>query len=150
MALEQVCADLEAEGYAVQSFIIPACARNATHRRDRVWIVANANSARSTQCVTTTGTHDLEAQRARQHMSDVEETRSSREVKPGIYRTHDGFSTGVDRSMTDPFSVSPSVPDPGKGYTSRVKALGNAIVPHVVYEIFKAIEAIGVANNADT
>lgn len=41
MALEQVCVDLEAEGYDVQPLIIPACAVNAPHRRDRVWILAN-------------------------------------------------------------------------------------------------------------
>lgn len=42
MVLEQVCTDLEAEGYKVQPFIIPAVAVNAPHRRDRVWIVAHA------------------------------------------------------------------------------------------------------------
>jgi DNA (cytosine-5)-methyltransferase 1 len=42
VVLEEVCADLEAEGYAVQPFILPACAVGAPHRRDRVWIVANA------------------------------------------------------------------------------------------------------------
>lgn len=41
LVLEQVCLDLEAEGYEVQAFIIPAVAVNAPHRRDRVWIVAN-------------------------------------------------------------------------------------------------------------
>jgi DNA (cytosine-5)-methyltransferase 1 len=46
MVLEEVCAELEAEGYAVQPFIIPACAVGAPHRRDRVWIVANANGLR--------------------------------------------------------------------------------------------------------
>lgn len=40
MVFEQVCLDLEAEGYEVQPFIIPACAKNAPHRRDRVWFVA--------------------------------------------------------------------------------------------------------------
>lgn len=40
MALDQVHSDLESIGYAVQSFIIPACAVDAPHRRDRVWIVA--------------------------------------------------------------------------------------------------------------
>ncbi len=44
VVLEQVHADLESEGYEVQAFIIPACALNAPHRRDRVWIVAHANS----------------------------------------------------------------------------------------------------------
>jgi DNA (cytosine-5)-methyltransferase 1 len=34
-----VCADLEAEGYEVEPIIIPACAVDAPHRRDRVWII---------------------------------------------------------------------------------------------------------------
>src|SRR5210317_1274476 len=40
MALDDVCLDLEAEGYEVQSFVIPACAVEAHHKRDRCWIVA--------------------------------------------------------------------------------------------------------------
>ena len=40
MALDQVYSDLENEGYAVQAFIIPACAVDAPHRRDRCAIVA--------------------------------------------------------------------------------------------------------------
>jgi len=40
LVFETCCSDLEALGYSVQSFIIPACAVNAPHRRDRVWIVA--------------------------------------------------------------------------------------------------------------
>ena len=39
MALDQVYADLENEGYAVQAFIIPACAVDAPHRRDRCAII---------------------------------------------------------------------------------------------------------------
>ena len=34
LVFEQVCFDLENEGYEVQPFIIPACAKNAPHRRD--------------------------------------------------------------------------------------------------------------------
>lgn len=41
LVLETVCADLEASGYEVQPFIIPAVAVGAPHRRDRVWIIAN-------------------------------------------------------------------------------------------------------------
>lgn len=47
MVLEQVCTDLESEGYEVQPFIIPACAVNAPHRRDRVWIIANCANSRA-------------------------------------------------------------------------------------------------------
>lgn len=38
--LRETVETLEAIGYKVQPFIIPACAVNAPHRRDRVWIVA--------------------------------------------------------------------------------------------------------------
>lgn len=44
MALDQVYADLENAGYTVQAFIIPACAVDAPHRRDRCAIVAHADS----------------------------------------------------------------------------------------------------------
>lgn len=40
MELEQVCLDLEGEGYEVRPVVIPACAVGAPHRRDRVWIIA--------------------------------------------------------------------------------------------------------------
>ena len=39
VALDDVCLDLEAQGYATQSFIIPACSVEAPHRRDRIWIL---------------------------------------------------------------------------------------------------------------
>jgi DNA (cytosine-5)-methyltransferase 1 len=39
-----IITDLEQIGYSVQPFVIPACAVNAPHRRDRVWIVANRES----------------------------------------------------------------------------------------------------------
>lgn len=38
--LDEICEGLEREGYAVQPFVVPACAVGAPHRRDRVWIVA--------------------------------------------------------------------------------------------------------------
>jgi len=40
LVFDEVCADLEGEGYEVIPFLIPACAVNAPHRRDRVWFVA--------------------------------------------------------------------------------------------------------------
>lgn len=41
LALDTVLSDLEGAGYSYETLIIPACAVNAWHRRDRVWIVAN-------------------------------------------------------------------------------------------------------------
>lgn len=48
LVFEQVCADLENEGYEVQPYLIPACAVDAPHRRDRVWFVAHRRDAEDT------------------------------------------------------------------------------------------------------
>jgi len=46
MVFDEVQADLEACGYEVLPFVLPACAVNAPHRRDRVWFIAqNPNSS---------------------------------------------------------------------------------------------------------
>jgi DNA (cytosine-5)-methyltransferase 1 len=44
LVFDEVQADLEAQGYEVQPYILPACAKNAPHRRDRVWFVAYKNT----------------------------------------------------------------------------------------------------------
>ncbi len=44
MALDTVLSDLESIGYTCQAFVIPACAVDAPHRRDRVAIVGYTNS----------------------------------------------------------------------------------------------------------
>jgi len=43
MGLDEVLVDLETQAYTCWPLIIPACAVNAPHRRDRVWVVANAS-----------------------------------------------------------------------------------------------------------
>lgn len=40
--LESICSDLERIGYSVQTFIVPAAACGAWHRRDRVWILGHS------------------------------------------------------------------------------------------------------------
>jgi len=40
VVFDQVQTDLEIEGYEVTPFLLPACAVNAPHRRDRIWFVA--------------------------------------------------------------------------------------------------------------
>jgi DNA (cytosine-5)-methyltransferase 1 len=40
--LDRVFTDMERIGYACESAVVPACAVNAPHRRDRVWFVADA------------------------------------------------------------------------------------------------------------
>ena len=41
MAFESLCVDLESTGYEVQTFCLPACAVDAPHRRERLWIVGS-------------------------------------------------------------------------------------------------------------
>ena len=40
LVFEQVCTDLEREGYKVQPFVIPAAGKDSFQERKRVWIVA--------------------------------------------------------------------------------------------------------------
>jgi DNA (cytosine-5)-methyltransferase 1 len=49
MVFDEVQADLENEGYEVTPFLLPACAVNAPHRRDRVWFVGHSASNRWTR-----------------------------------------------------------------------------------------------------
>jgi DNA (cytosine-5)-methyltransferase 1 len=42
LVFHEVQADLEAAGYEVQPYLLPAAAVNAPHRRDRIWFIAHA------------------------------------------------------------------------------------------------------------
>ena len=123
MALEQVCVDLEAEGYAVWPLVIPACAVNANHRRDRVWIVAYSAGNRQQGDVWETGTqepHDgaLEAL-GTQHWNRGPFAHWEKLMgEPGFCVLDDGVSSTVD--------IRP-----------RLHAYGNAIVPQVAYPLLR-------------
>ena len=69
LVFEQVCLDLEAQGYEVQPFVIPAAAKNAPHRRDRVWFVAIKNSMLS-RCL------HRESKQERAEVGEQRDTRS--------------------------------------------------------------------------
>lgn len=164
MVLEQVCVDLESEGYEVQPFIIPACAVNAPHRRDRVWIIANCANSRvkglqkqeiSPDDPTNTSSERLrgrslrgcqdrewqmdEDERQRAEVRGQNQGRSRRdwnqdwrEVATSTCnaRMDDGLPREVD-------GISYSF---AKWRNESIKAYGNAIVPQVAMEIFRAIK----------
>ena len=44
LVFNEVQAELEAAGYEVFPFLLPACGVDAPHRRERIWFVAHANS----------------------------------------------------------------------------------------------------------
>ena len=43
LVFDEIHFDLENLGYEIQSFVLPACSKDAPHRRDRIWIVAHTN-----------------------------------------------------------------------------------------------------------
>jgi DNA (cytosine-5)-methyltransferase 1 len=54
LVFDEVQTDLETQGYEVTPFLLPACAVNAPHRRDRIWFIAynasNTNSNGFNEC----------------------------------------------------------------------------------------------------
>jgi len=183
MGLDDCISDLEGLQYEVQAFVIPACAVNAPHRRDRVWIVANLfsdseGSAYRRDCRGSNGNRENQniiercemgsnPRNCRQDVADAEGrtigTRlcESRQTEIGGGRSGDGGGKdavcksisrgccgeswrGAREESADGcwWSTEPDVGRVAHGISSRVdrlKSLGNAIVPQVAFQIFKAI-----------
>ena len=117
MELDQVLADMEDSNYHTESFIIPACAVNAPHRRDRVWIVANSIGKRL--------------------QGDVGQRKARKTKKKGKPKGH-----FAKRSW---WSLEPSVDRVADGIPRRVdrlKSLGNAVVPQIPWEFYEIIKQI--------
>ena len=149
--LQRICSDLESHGYAVQPVLVPACAVGAPHRRDRVFIVARRVIADTdSEGLERHGGQELQGhqggQTASEHAtSGLEDDGISGclrwmwseagdwlPTQSPIHRGNDGLPFDVDR-LTLSF---------GKWRTEALKAYGNAIVPQVMYEIFRAIEQV--------
>ena len=122
MALDDVCLDLEAEGYEVQSFVIPACAVEAHHKRDRCWIVAYANELRLEE-------HGhRESENARQGSESLADTHPSRELQPqGSEQEVRRWSGDSREDVAD--SESERIQRLWSGREQKPYAYGPALVP---------------------
>lgn len=162
--LHEIISQLEGIGYSVQPFIIPACAVGAPHRRDRVFIVAHASIGRrgeihehiqsefdhgeepigdgGERSFTDTNGSGFQATRSEfkstmfaggdlQSLFTENKWRGFPTQSP-VYRGNDGIPFDVD-GLSIPFS---------HWKKESLKAYGNAIVPQVMYEIFRAIDFI--------
>jgi site-specific DNA-cytosine methylase len=119
MGLDTVLSDLEGEGYTCWPLIIPACAVNAPHRRDRVWILAHASGA-GCKKRDTSPLPDQQGLRAwggnEGDASDTESQQSRGVFHPWlsgdwqgqaeewvtespVHRTHDGLSQKLDKDI---------------------------------------------------
>lgn len=170
MALDQVLSDLESLGYATQAFIIPACAVDAPHRRDRCAIVAHADG-RGTVISDpdgfnggTWGTkwegqpreagfanggyvicHPSVQGLSNRSSQPMGESRQNPEPKRPDWRPAQpglgGMADGLPHWLDEPLGV-PRIAQGVKDRVGRLKCLGNAVVPQQFYPVFRAISEI--------
>lgn len=166
LVFEQVCTDLEEAGYEVCPFVIPAAAVNAPHRRDRVWIVANAKGSNAGQFEvsdtrrewSTTPEDRLglrdESCGPDKNATNTEckgegkrgelETPRQRRKRGGIRSTQrDAWKENWFEVATRLCTLDDGLPDglarPKGWRNAALKGAGNAIVPQVAAEVIRAM-----------
>lgn len=162
LVFEMVCANLEDEGYQVTPYILPAAGAGAPHRRDRCWFIAHSNSNDAWRCGHgETGQpktkSETEQEKRERFRSNIERTgckgssadSEGQGSRPGVHecRTQEKQSIVANGNEINwgkqwPTQSGLCRRDDGvPNRMDRIKSLGNAIVPQVAFQIFKAIEA---------
>jgi len=164
MVFDEVQADLEAEGFTVLPFLLPAAGIDAPHRRDRIWFVAYSHSNDAGRrkygqsgCAPTATKREIWEQRVWSQPERIGEERSATISKGqrsfariDERRIETEITVDIDRyeNTVTPWDSWPTKPplcrrdDGVPNRVDRIAALGNAVVPQLVYQIFKAIESI--------
>lgn len=160
VVFDEVQVDLENEGYEIIPFILPACAVNSPHKRDRVWFVAYSGLQRQEKsekptmgveqlfksgAFTNSNTQGFQIDPCRKfkRISDKKEPLSQSEPS-GAHPTVNGWENFPTQSPV--CSGDDGIPRELDGITfskwrnESIKAYGNAIVPQVALQIFKSIE----------
>lgn len=166
LVFHEVQVDLEAAGYEVFPYVLPACAVNAPHRRDRIWFVAHSNGSNESNANPGSDTDKAGEIRGRQKSnvsdslcSDGKVTNSRGRGQQGSGRAKGQSYSAKNRDWKASWAYNdgrwpseqpicggddgiPSGLDGisfSKWYEEAMKSLGNAIVPQVAFQIFQAI-----------
>jgi DNA (cytosine-5)-methyltransferase 1 len=142
--LDGVFADLEGVGYACRAVVVPACAVDAPHRRDRLWFVA---ATPADGAVAQPGGAGLPLPEQRREPGQAQRELSPRPAaseRSGACRAGmpgwrgARWLAGADGRMR---RLEPGVRLLADGIPGRVpqlRALGNAVVPQVAAEVIAA------------
>jgi DNA (cytosine-5)-methyltransferase 1 len=114
LGLDQVLAELESIGYSARATVIPACAVDARHRRDRVWIMAGDTDRINVDT--------LAGLRSTEHDACGEGWRMP---SPGMDRGADGIPAAVDRNHALGNAIVPQVAAEIIAAMKRVDNLAN-------------------------
>jgi DNA (cytosine-5)-methyltransferase 1 len=174
VVFDEVQADLEAAGYEVLPFLLPACAVNAPHRRERIWFIAYSESSDAKRIGKLNDYKGEGGAKIREGFRNESQRFTEKWLTP--YTTSEQKQSGGARinqrkehqpyngqGIWDYFRAScgdwsefptqspvcsgnDGLPSGLDGITfskhrnESIKAYGNAIVPQVALQIFKAIE----------
>ncbi len=120
LALDKKISDLESIGYTCQAYCIPACALEADHTRERIFLVAHSDVFRRQRSLCNNQGIFKESHSTPITLGTRVNARyefEKRMAQPPVFGVHHGIPNAVD----------------------QLGALGNSIVPQVAYELFKAI-----------
>lgn len=154
LGLDTVLSDLEGSGYAWEAFVIPACACDGYHRRDRIWVVGYTKGQR-VQGFWASGQQEphSHAEQGLPLRPGERPRDTGWQAEPRLGGGADGFSSRLDRyqSIGDPDATGyPRVTTSTDGRAARIKALGNAVVPQIPEILGHAIMAYDETTNMDS
>lgn len=135
--LDEICYSLEIEGYWVEPVSLSSCSLGFPHQRERIFIIAYSKcirwkslfnkQIRSFKKIKNTEWNWPEIKQKQKKSNELDTLGSyflqfeKRFSEPAVFRNYDGLSKKLD-------------------IVKRLKAIGNAVSPQVVYEIFKIID----------
>ena len=176
LVFNEVQVELEAEGYEVQAYVLPAAGINAPHQRYRVWFVAYSNLYNDKRKIRKFNgekegiskeyreKHSTSREFSRTNISNATNSNKiglSTKMEDGELGRKFRFAKRDERDMWHTFPTQPpicggddGIPKELDGITipkwrnESIKAYGNAIVPQVAFQIFKAINEFERLNNS--